>query len=1337
MPLDSLSYTSISRIRALVVPIGRIKRSRFLQFFEQLSHHNVVRLGDVTPDRRPDRTAFSPQGFPQGEIIYDFILNSDREHEYLESFQLYRRKFMVIGIADAAENNDWRQLQHDLEELKEMYPRAVYYPGLIFESPRDSTIPEEFQGANFKYAPNFLSVPPKEEVRLSEMRTIVGELTTVVLSEFTILAKSIQAMGNIDSPMSAGRFSAAAALQNRMSQPAGGSPFPATSNNDRRMSAQTTGTTSASERHQSRGKGRIQISVAELYLLAGRIPDALNEFVEGATAAKAQKDNLWHGKALESIGVCLILLARYRYDYQIPKIPYPDPDLPEKKKEDFGVVKLSASDPQLLIELLPELTNSALILYARAASFTGETLPVVCQSESILRMSKLLVALYFAHGLNGDMLDHIVLGTKLHKRVSAPVSNMKLPTKLEIGSFTMRAYPAFLDALSVADSSRILGGVATIMGAIDFKRRKALVTRDLVRVLIPGLIQARVMGAAEAGVHPAAGLSASVASGSSGGSPLELTEPDLEVGIVEMLEDLCASFGIITPTKAGTKHEAQTLSPTEEVLADSELRLFGWPSLKIDVLRFCIQLCEALPDFKGALRFSTRLLRAAGTELTKEEQMRLSSNISRTMLAGRKLGLRDIEGDYWDPFLLRNVEFTQSAIYKAPVPHSEEDLQKTEANAEPGKDTNPFIYSSFNKQTNQPAAEIFVSEGEPAEFAVTLQNPFEFEIDIESLMLDAEGPEMECKPVTTVIPPARSCRVSVVATFKSSGKLKINGCRIHVFGCKERLFPIFTEGFDEGQLQLKPKFIGLSAIEPRPKRPVSTVVTNPKRQSRAAAAPEKPVPRSLELSVVPKQPLVFATSTSLSQSALMVLEGEKRLFSVKLHNSSDVPVDLVHFSFEDSTTAQLEQALAMKEISSSEIYEYEVFLIKRRAFEWHRPDEDKDEDGENKVLIPPHTTSSFQIKVLGKPGLTSGVVQVDYGYRHSKDSGRIYTRQVSIPLTVTVNASVELSRVDFLPLSSTIPLSASTSSPDDAPPATTGMSEYASLFSHLATNQNTSQYCLMLLDLRNAWPQPLKVTLGVRDAPDTPITYTTSATLQPGHTSRLLLPVKRILLPPPYPEIPTLSAKPRQFVVSTNTLSPTQESATREAFWFRERVLSIISAEWEELGTGRTGDVELRGIRLGGKALDALRIDGISVDMEVTPAALDDDGEGEEEDKGFRKVSNDTYRLALERFYNLRVRIVNHTQSPATLLFRILPLLKNQPPAVALDLSRKLVFNGVLQRGAGRLKPGEERVVELGFVAFCGGEYEVLVMAEEANQGDGWSEGGKRTGRGSVNITVG
>lgn len=181
------------------------------------------------------------------------------------------------------------------------------------------SIPEEFQGENFKFASNFIAVPPKDELRLSEMRTIVGDLTTVVLSEFTVLSKSLQALGNIDSPMSAGRYSAAAALQNRMSQPPGGAaPVAGMTPVDKRLSGgQGPNAGPSSDKHRGRGKGRVQISIAELYLLAGRIPDALNEFVEGAAIAKNSNDHLWHGKALESIGVCLILLARYRVDCQV------------------------------------------------------------------------------------------------------------------------------------------------------------------------------------------------------------------------------------------------------------------------------------------------------------------------------------------------------------------------------------------------------------------------------------------------------------------------------------------------------------------------------------------------------------------------------------------------------------------------------------------------------------------------------------------------------------------------------------------------------------------------------------------------------------------------------------------------------------------------------------------------------------------------------------------------------------------------------------------------------------------------------------------------------------
>ena len=59
MVVDPLSPIAPARIRALLLPVGRIKRSRFLGFVDLLQPHCMVRLGDVTPDPRPDRSTLS------------------------------------------------------------------------------------------------------------------------------------------------------------------------------------------------------------------------------------------------------------------------------------------------------------------------------------------------------------------------------------------------------------------------------------------------------------------------------------------------------------------------------------------------------------------------------------------------------------------------------------------------------------------------------------------------------------------------------------------------------------------------------------------------------------------------------------------------------------------------------------------------------------------------------------------------------------------------------------------------------------------------------------------------------------------------------------------------------------------------------------------------------------------------------------------------------------------------------------------------------------------------------------------------------------------------------
>lgn len=64
MAVDPLSPIAPARIRALLLPVGRIKRSRFLAYVDLLQQQSLVRLGDISPDPRPDRSTIPSRAFP-------------------------------------------------------------------------------------------------------------------------------------------------------------------------------------------------------------------------------------------------------------------------------------------------------------------------------------------------------------------------------------------------------------------------------------------------------------------------------------------------------------------------------------------------------------------------------------------------------------------------------------------------------------------------------------------------------------------------------------------------------------------------------------------------------------------------------------------------------------------------------------------------------------------------------------------------------------------------------------------------------------------------------------------------------------------------------------------------------------------------------------------------------------------------------------------------------------------------------------------------------------------------------------------------------------------------
>ncbi|KKY28707.1 putative hypercellular protein [Diplodia seriata] len=188
MAVDPFSPIAPARIRVLLVPAGKIKRSRFMTCVERLQPESAVRLGDVTPDPRPDRSMFSPLRNPEGNVLYYFTTSMPpASYISLSPFELCREPLMVLGVADgeeyqealdseganaAADKTNTALKREELNEvvdvMREEYPRAVVHKLLLFDCGLPSLppwLPEET-----------ILVPPQSESTSTTMKTVIEHL---------------------------------------------------------------------------------------------------------------------------------------------------------------------------------------------------------------------------------------------------------------------------------------------------------------------------------------------------------------------------------------------------------------------------------------------------------------------------------------------------------------------------------------------------------------------------------------------------------------------------------------------------------------------------------------------------------------------------------------------------------------------------------------------------------------------------------------------------------------------------------------------------------------------------------------------------------------------------------------------------------------------------------------------------------------------------------------------------------------------------------------------------------------------------------------------------------
>lgn len=1037
--------------------------------------------------------------------------------------------------------------------------------------------------------------------------------------------------------------------------------------------------------------------------------------------AQSGHDHLWHAKALECLLICMLLLAWSGTTFTVPQVCRSLPNRGWLFQSELA--SKSGDSLKTLALLMTPMAETILELYSKVANLDlGGSLQDVLR-ESRVRLVNLLIFAKRAGGvLNRQTLHQIIAGQgDVSEKAPSSSGEHVAVTRAGLANILIETLQESQSSNNLAHHTNLLVGVASSLSTLGLDRKHAFYVKQLMQQFVYKLIEARKVGASEVGVHPAAGLPPL-------SSALQGIIPEMVVGMRIMLELAAGAYGVSLPPVPQVRQRVPATLDTIQ----SNLRVYasehgtGDTFLKLEMLRTCVSVSEALADVPAGLHFTSSILRGAKQVVTvpntppvpaplisAEEQVRLLDSLKRAVLASFRLGAGGCRAEYWDDFLVRDVQVFERDTFAKLIAHKPSDLSiRGSGLVETVRD--PFIYNPFSKDKSVPAAPVLVA-GELATFAVVLQNALDVEIEIEDISLITEGCQFTPSRHSIILGPLSTQVFFLSGTPTESGDLDIVGCRATIRHCYEQDFLVFREDW-KPPVTAKQNAVG--RVRFKTGRPSVAGEENTRMADFQLPTPSA---TSLKLKVISAQPRLLMKSKSLGDPAIMLLEGESRVLELNLINESEtVPADLVLVTSEDSVTTRLQDALSSKDLSPAELYEIQNQLRAHPAVDIRNQ-----QQASSDKILGPAKSIDYTVEIFGRAGLVSATLQADYAYLGSSSAevkATFYTRQDRFPIAVTVNGSVEIPRCNVLPVHGDFIWNSATEDSNHQVPTVDDhlQSSTVSTLSHwLTTRPDADDYCMLTLDLRNVWPQPLVIDIQARklnadSVPEDQLwegAYSVTETLQPGHVSRVILLVPRLFIRDPHAPIPTIETQ-KQFVVTTSKLSAEAEAATRESFWYREELLKCLRGTWREESSGRHGEIDLRkGIRLSPRMVDVLRKDHVSIEYGIEPyePSRDEDRSGT-----VTRIGRAHFAVKTESFATLSVTIHNHTQETLRLLLRLQPALRHQQHNIALDLSKRFGWSGVLQRALHPpIKPGGVCVADLGIIALSQGDYEINASVEE------------------------
>jgi trafficking protein particle complex subunit 9 len=302
-------------------------------------------------------------------------------HSGLVPFELFREPMIIIGVGDAPEYSSLStearkdEFSHMLNELRDQYTRALIHRVYLFEDPSvdevTSTtdivqIPRSMSldqvcaslALNFldevaSYAKSILPLPsipspsvPQDQMLQAEWSSDdVSSLTrqtsanghTRSSTQINVKDAHRMSMPTLSSSDSSPRNQSPArspartfeeinqntlnirndVAPHKPSKLRPGSMAPTRDSNPDRVSVHGFGSDSFNEKSRNKGRARVGVVLASVFMQAGRWHDAFREAVESAYKARAMNDHIWHAKALEITALCMVLLAWSGYEFPV------------------------------------------------------------------------------------------------------------------------------------------------------------------------------------------------------------------------------------------------------------------------------------------------------------------------------------------------------------------------------------------------------------------------------------------------------------------------------------------------------------------------------------------------------------------------------------------------------------------------------------------------------------------------------------------------------------------------------------------------------------------------------------------------------------------------------------------------------------------------------------------------------------------------------------------------------------------------------------------------------------------------------------------------------------